>query len=141
MKPTMKADVVADRNKTSLIVAGVLQTLIGLAATIGAVGLYRGGPDAAPDIVASVSATQAVAAGMLVGGAVLIAAGVMAFLRRRIAWTLGVAALIAFVILGFVFNFMLFGSVRLAHSGTNVVVAVLAVWLLHKGRKSLGPAG
>ena len=54
------------------------------------------------------------------------------------AWGLGAsaAALAIFVIGGFWANYTLFGDIRLAHTGTNVVVVIIVLWFLWLGYSS-----
>lgn len=125
-------------HKIRLTVAGVLLVLVGLACLAGGVGLLRPDGQVPPDVIADAAVVRAVAAGLLVVGIALVGSGAMMLLQSRLAWPAGVTALILFVSAGFLGNYLLFGSVRPLHSGTNVVVAGLILWCLSAGRPSPG---
>jgi len=127
----------AKRQKVFLILAAVLLMIIGLAASGAALALFFSGQHAA-GITAGRTAVLITATAALIVGIALTFAGVMAVARMRLAWPLGIAAIFAFVAVSFVGNYVLFAEPRLIHSGTNLIVAALAIWLLSKGRPALG---
>lgn len=115
------------RRAISHLVAAVLLMLIGLAV---AVALMFPVPVAAQDIIASEDTQRTVSIGMLCIGAFLVLSGILLIHRTRSDRYIGTIALLLFVVFGFIFNVMIFGSTRPLHSGTNVVVGAVVVWLL-----------
>jgi hypothetical protein len=112
------------------VAAGVVVALIGIAIGFGAVQLWNGAPASWSDVTASEPTVMTVARTMITVAALMVAAGTAAVVGAR--WGRPAAAVMTtvFVVGGFWANAVLFGSIRLTHTGVNIVVAALVVWLL-----------
>ncbi len=114
-------------------IGGALIALIGVALGLAGVQLWKGGPSAWPDIVADEVIVRRTAYALAMLAALHFITGLAAI--RGVAWG-GVAAaasLTLFVLLAFWGNYLLFGDLRLLHTGTNVVVAIIICALLWFG--------
>jgi hypothetical protein len=122
-----------DKYEILLIAGAMLTILIGATIAFGSSQLWNGAPATWPDVVASASTVRTVARVMLVVAVILALAGIGATLGRAWGLVASAVALAIFVIGGFLANYTLFGDFRLAHTGTNLVVAVIVVCLLWSG--------
>jgi hypothetical protein len=117
------------------VASGILVILVGIAIGFGGIQLWDGAASSWPDLVASASTIKNVALGLLILAALLVIAGSAATFNLRWGqWTSAVAILVC-VADGFWINYLLFGDVRLMHSGPNVVVAALILLLLWVGAR------
>ena len=115
------------------IVAGVIVVLIGVVICVGSVQLWNGPPASWPDVIAGDASVKSTAKGMLAMAVVLFVAGVAVI--TNVGWGQFAAAISVtlFVVAGFWANRVLFGSVRPLHTGLNVLVGALVIWLLWVG--------
>ena len=126
--------VMPQRATTRTIVAAVMLLLIAILGGWAGVTLLRKGPRVDDEIVASASAVQVTAIGILLACTLVLVAGITALAGSPRAWPLGLAACAVFVGYGLVANYVLFGSWRPEHTLSNAVVAALVVWLLSRSR-------
>mgnify|MGYP001353020449 CR=1 FL=1 len=115
------------------IAGGVLVLLVGTAIGAGGLQLWRGGPEAWPDVIADKTTVRRTSGGMIVMAALLLIAGVAA--TGNLPWGGWAAAVatIVVVLAAFWANYALFGNVRPPHTGTNIVVAAIILALLWFG--------
>jgi hypothetical protein len=115
------------------IAGGVLVLLVGTALGAGGIQLWRGGPQAWPDIIADKSTVRRTSGGMIVMAALLLVAGAAA--TGNLPWGGWAAAIatIVVVLAAFWVNYALFGDIRPLHTGTNFVVAAIILTLLWFG--------
>ncbi len=111
--------------------------LVGAALAFGGVQLWRGGAEAWPDVIAGETTVKRAGGGMIALAA-LMAAASLAVLGRA-TWGSQAAATftIVVVVAAFWVNHALFGDIRLAHTGTNVLVAAIILallWFGHDGK-------
>lgn len=118
------------KHEVARMAGGVLVVLIGVGVAVGGVRLRNGAPPSWPDVVAGDSTVRAAAKAMLAVAALLVIAGAAAALGVSGGRAAATVAVVSFVAGGFWANFVLFGDVRLLHTGTNVIVGMLVVWLL-----------
>jgi hypothetical protein len=88
-----------------------------------------------PNLVTDASTIKNVAVSLLVLAGFLVIAGSAATLNLRWGQLASAVAILVFVAGGFGVNYTLFGNVRLVHSGVNVVVALLILFLLWIGAR------
>jgi hypothetical protein len=107
--------------------------LIGAALAFGGVQLWRGGPEAWPDVVADAATVKRTSAGMIALAALFFVAGAAA--AGDIPWGGWAAAIVTMVAVAAAFwvNYALFGDIRPVHTGTNVIVAAIILALLWFG--------
>lgn len=117
------------------IASGILVILVGIAIGFGGIQLWGGTASSWPNLAADASTIKNVAFGLLVLAALLVVAGTAATLNLRWGQLVSVAAVLVFVVGGFCVNYILFGDIRLLHSGANVVVAALTLLLLWVGAR------
>jgi len=122
---------VAKKSK-SLIAAGIILGLIGLIWSIGGVSCLAMGPQAMPGIVSDATVTKGLGALMLAVGVLLLIASGLTFAGK--GWIFTIVASLIFIVDGFISNYFLFGSIRISHSGSNVVIMGLAIWLLWRDK-------
>jgi hypothetical protein len=123
--------------KRSFRLAGAgLAAIVGVAAGGAGLALLIGGDDTSSEIIAGAVAARSVGAAALAIGVGLVAGGLGTALSFRGAKNLAILATLAFVVAGFVGNYLLFAGPRLTHTGANVVVAGLILWLLRKGNST-----
>ena len=115
------------------VAGGVLIVLTSVALAIGGIQLWRGGPEAWPDIIANKFIVRRTASGMIVMAALLLVGGISVI--GNVPWSGPAAAvvLIALVAAAFWANYALFGDMRPVHTGTNIVVAAIILALLWFG--------
>jgi hypothetical protein len=119
------------------IAGGVLVILIGAALAFGGIQLWRGGAEAWPDVVASEATVRRTASGMIVMAAVLLIAGAAAIANVSWGGHAAAVATIVLVVAAFWANYALFGDIRPAHTGTNIIVAAIILallWFGHDGQ-------
>jgi hypothetical protein len=118
------------------VAGGVLIVLISAALALGGIQLWRGGPEAWPDIIANKLIVRRISSGMIVMAALLLVAGVSAI--GNVPWSRHAAAvaLIVLVAAASWANYALFGDMRPLHTGTNIVVAAIILALLWFGNGS-----
>jgi ABC-type uncharacterized transport system permease subunit len=115
------------------IAGGILVLLVGAAMGAGGLQLWRGGPEAWPDMIASETTVRRTSAGMIVIAALVLIAGAAAAGNAPWgAFAAGVGTIVV-VIAAFWVNHLLFGSIRPLHTVTNVVVAAIILALLWTG--------
>jgi hypothetical protein len=117
---------------------GMLVILVGAALALGGIQLWRSGPKAWPDIIASETTVRRTSSGMIVMAAFLVIAGVAAIGNVPRGSQAAAIATIVVVVAAFWANYALFGSIRLLHSGTNIVVAAIILallWIGHGGAR------
>jgi hypothetical protein len=112
------------------IAASALVGLIGVAMLAGGAQLHRGGAAAWPDLVADAEIVRRAAVVLLIFGVALIASAVMTALDAPGGRLAAAIATSAFVLIAFWGNKLLFGDWRPLHTGTNVVVLAIVLWLL-----------
>ena len=127
-----------NRRDISRIVAGVLIVLIGAAIGLGSVQLWDGAPESWPDVVASNSAVKDTAKGMMAMALVLLVGGIAVLGNLGWGHIAAASAVAIFVAGAFWANYVLLGTVRPIHTGTNVVVGVAILWLLWVGYSKRG---
>jgi hypothetical protein len=121
------------------IVAALLVALIGIAVGFGSFLLWNGAPASWPDVVATGSTVKGIARGMMVMALMLLIAGTATTLNPGWGSFAAAIAVAIFVAAGFWANYVLFGDIRIVHTGTNVVIGALILWLLwiaHSGRET-----
>jgi hypothetical protein len=118
------------------VAGGVLIVLISVALGLGGIQLWRGGPEAWPDIIANKLIVRRISSAMIVMATLLLVAGVSAI--GNVPWSGHAAAgvLIVLVAAAFWGNHALFGDMRPLHTGTNIVVAAIILALLWFGNRS-----
>jgi hypothetical protein len=118
------------------VAGGASIVLISVALAFGGIQLWRGGPDAWPDIIATNSIVRRTSIGMIVMAALLLVAGVAAI--GNVPWSPHAAAVVLIVLVAAAFwaNYALFGDVRPLHTGTNIVVAAIILALLWFGNRA-----
>ena len=119
-------------------VAAVMVMLIGLAICVGSVQLWNGAPASWPDVIAGDASVKSIAKGMMAMAVILFVAG--GAVLGNVGWGQFAAAISVtiFVVAGFWANRVLFGGVRPMHTGPNVVVGALVLWLLWIGYSKRG---
>jgi hypothetical protein len=120
-------------NRYRLLGAG-LAVLVGVAVAGAGLALLKNGAETSSEIVASDVVARGVGAAALTIGLGLIAGGLAAAFGIRAASLLAGVCALAFDVVGFVANYLLFASPRLAHTGTNAAVAGVILWLLWMGK-------
>jgi hypothetical protein len=118
--------------------AGVLVAVIGAAICVGSVQLWNGAPASWPDVIAGDASVKSTAKGMMAMAVLLLVSGFAVV--SNVAWGRSAAAvtIVIFVVAGFWANRVLFGSVRPMHTGPNVAIGALIVWLLWIGYSKHG---
>jgi hypothetical protein len=115
------------------IAGGVLVLLIGTAIGAGGFQLWRGGPEAWPDVTANKTTVRRTSGGMIVMAALLLVVGVAATVNLPWGgWAAAISTMVV-VVAAFWANYALFGDIRPLHTGTNVVVAAIILALLWFG--------
>ena len=115
------------------VAGGALIVLIVVALAIGGIQLWRGGPEAWPDVIANKLIVRRASSGMIVMAALLLVAGGLVI--ASVPWS-GLAAAVVLIVLvaaAFWANYALFGNMRPSHTVTNVVVAAIILALLWFG--------
>jgi hypothetical protein len=109
------------------------------ALALGGIQLWRGGPEAWPDVVANEMTVRRTSTGMIVMAALLLVAGVAAL--GNLPWGVRAAAIATVVVVAAAFpvNYALFGGMRPLHTGTNIVVAAIVLALLWFGHDNKTP--
>jgi len=115
------------------ISGGVLVVLVGVAVGFGGYLLSGGVPSSWPDVIADDATARNVARAMLAVAAILLVGGGAATANAAWGYWVAVSATLLFVIGAFWANYLLFGSMRPMHTGTNVIVAAVICWLLWVG--------
>ncbi len=123
----------------SLISGGILVALVGVGCSIGAVVLFRGGADDWPDVIASAIVIRRVAIGLGVVSVALLITGTAVIVRCPGSVHAAAVAMLVFVAGGFWGNHAVFGDFRPVHTGSNVVIAAVALVLLLLGYPALVP--
>lgn len=113
----------------ALVGAGLLLVVLGLGCGLGGLTLRRGAPASWTDVTAEPAVVRKTAIGLLLVSPSLLLTGVLVLLGVRSMTVPAALVTLIFVAGGFVGNYAVFGGIRLAHTGTNVVVAA-AIWLL-----------
>jgi hypothetical protein len=115
------------------IAGGALIVLIGLLQGAGGLQLLKGGPAAWPDIRADEIVVRRSAYALIIFAVLSLITG--GAVMNGVPWSdLGAAiTLIIFVALSFWGNYLLFGGIRLLHTGTNIIVASIILTLLWLG--------
>jgi len=118
------------------VAGGALIVLISIALAFGAIQLWRGGPEAWPDIIANKLIVRRASSGMIVMAALLLVAGLSVI--GNVPWSGHAAAVVLIVLVAAAFwaNFALFGDMRRWHAATNIVVAAIILALLWFGNGS-----
>ena len=119
-----------DLTRYSLPIATGLILFVGVACALGGKVLWAGKPAGWTDVIANDSLVHRVSIGLLIVSALMLVAGIAAALRLPWARAVVMLATLLFVAGGFVGNYKLFGDVRPMHTGTNVVVAAIILWML-----------
>lgn len=114
-------------------IGGVLVVLIGVVVGVGSYQLRNGAPPSWPDIVAKDPAVRTVSKGMAAVAGLLVIGGLIAAIGLGWGYWAATGATIVFVAGGFWANYILFGSLRPFHTGTNIVVCAMIQWLLWIG--------
>ena len=98
------------------VVSGGLVILISAALASGGIQLWRGGPEAWPDVIANELAVRRTSSGMIVMAALLLAAGVAVI--GNLPWGCHAAAIAMILLVAAAFwaNYALFGDIRLGRS-------------------------
>jgi len=117
----------------SRMTGGVIVALIGVAVALGGFQLRNGAPPSWPDVIAADTTVKSAAKGMVAVGVLLFTAGAAATLGIGWGYAAATSATAAFVLGAFWANYVLFGDIRLIHTGPNVLVGMLVVWLLWVG--------
>ena len=114
--------------------ATVLLAVLGLARGGGGVLLLSGGAGTAGAAARPDAPVGWIGGGLIVVGALCLAAGVVSLQGSRAALWLGTAALGAFVVGGLANGTLLYGSPRLAGVAGNLLYALLTWAALWRGR-------
>jgi hypothetical protein len=117
-------------SETAPYIASGLITFVGVMCGLGGKALWKGNPDSWEDVIANDAILRRVAIGLVLVSTVLITAGITVFIGAPWAREYGSFAILFFAVCGFPGNFYLFGDIRPAHTGTNVVIAGIVLWLL-----------
>ena len=115
------------------IAGGALVLLVGAAIGAGGIQLWRGGPAAWPDVIATEMTVRRTSGGMIVMAALLLVAGAAA--TGNLPWGGWAAPIVTIIVVVAAFwaNYALFGDIRLLHTSTNAVVAAIILALLWFG--------
>jgi hypothetical protein len=115
------------------IAGGLIVIFIGLGVGVGSWALWDGAPASWSDVIADNSSIQATARLMSVTSFALLVGGALTIFNAR--WGPAFAAVFTLVFTGGAFwaNHALFGSIRLTHTGVNVIVAGVVLLLLRLG--------
>jgi hypothetical protein len=118
------------------VVGAALVILIGAALAFGGIQLWKGGPQAWPDVIANDTTVRRMSSAMMVMAAILLTAGVAVL--ANVPWSGHAAAIATIVVVAAAFwaNQALFGDIRPLHTGTNIVVAGIILALLWFGHDS-----
>jgi hypothetical protein len=121
------------------IAGSAMVILIGAALAVGGIQLWRGGPQAWPDVRANEMTVRRMSGGMIVMATLLFVAGIAAL--ADLSWGAIAAAIATIVVVAVAFpaNYALFGNIRPLHIGTNIVVAALIIVLFWFGHRSRAP--
>jgi hypothetical protein len=112
------------------IAGGALLVLISVALALGGIQLWRGGPEAWPDIIANKLIVRRLSIGMMAMALLLLATGTSAI--GNAPWSRHAAAVVLIVLVAAAFwaNYVLFGNMRPLHTVTNIAVAGIILALL-----------
>jgi hypothetical protein len=116
------------------IVGSLLIILISAALVLEGIQLWRGGPEAWPDVVANEVTVRRTLSGMFAMAVLLLVAGLAALCNVPWGYCTALIATVVFVAAAFPANYVLFGDIRPLHTGTNIVVAAMILTLLWIGR-------
>jgi hypothetical protein len=114
------------------IAGGFIVLLIGVAVGVGSWLLWDGAPASWSDVIADHSTVQSVARLMSVVSFALLLGGTLTIVNARWGPALAAVFTLIFTAGAFWVNYALFGSIRLSHTGANVVVAgvvLLLIWM------------
>ena len=117
------------------VAGGVLVVLVGIAVGFAGILLWSGAPSSWPDPSASVATTRSTGLIVLLLAVLLLVSGAAATINVRWGPLASVIAILAFVVGGFWANYVLFGDIRLAHTGVNVILSAFIVLLLWAGSR------
>ena len=112
------------------VIGGVLVVLIGIVVAFGSYQLRNGAPPSWPDIAANDPTVRTVSKGMAAAAGLLVIGGLIAVVGLDWGYWAATIATVVFVAGGFWANYILFGSLRPLHTGTNVIVCAVIQWLL-----------
>ncbi len=115
------------------IIGGCLVILIGAGVGFASYFLWNGAPDSWRDVVASTATVKAASRAMVVMAFVLVLSGVLAAANGPWGTTWAAIATVVFIVAAFWANQTLFGSLRLTHTGSNIIVAAVILLLLWVG--------
>ena len=115
------------------IAGGALVFIIGVVLSFAGAQLWARGSAAAPDIIASDLVVRGSAYALIIMAVLLIVSGIATL--RRVPWGSSVAAVAVIILVtaAFAGNYLLFGDIRILHTGTNVIGAVIILALLRAG--------
>jgi hypothetical protein len=118
------------------VVGSVLVIVISAALAFAGIQLWRGGPNAWPDVIANEMTVRRTSYGIIVIAAILLVAGVAAI--GNLPWGRHAAAIATIVLVAAAFpgNYALFGGIRPLHTVTNIFVAAIILALLWFGHDS-----
>jgi len=111
--------------------------LLGLARGGGGIALLLRGGELDPKIQATNAAAYAVGLGLVLLGGVLIASGLGLLRGVRVFWTVGVAAVLVFVVDGAINGYVLYGHPGDRGTVVNMITAALIVTCLVLGKEGL----
>ena len=118
---------------------GLLAALVGVGCSLGAIILQRGGAAKWPDVIAGEMVIRRVAVGLALVSVALLMTGTMVVIRWPGSVHAAAVAMLVFVAGGFWGNHAMFGDFRPVHTGSNIVIAVVALILLVIGHPALVP--
>ena len=115
------------------IVGGILVVLIGIAVGYGGLQLWNGAPSSWKDVIANRSTVKNAARGIVVVALMLLVGGIGAIINSSWGQMAASIGILNFIVGGFWANYILFGNIRPKHTGANVVVGAIILFLLWFG--------
>ena len=121
-----------------LISAAILSAILGLIILLVAVLLLGIDETNQAGVVSTKMATRTVAICLILLGIAFVTAAIASIRRSPVSWHIGLVTAVGFMVIGFVSNAVLFEAARIEHTGVNIVIAGVLLWLLRKGRPAVG---